>query len=61
MNSNTSNVLEHSLKIKSQSTIIENAIDLVKIISLEIKYTTKEIEEIFNSIEELNNSIIYNK
>lgn len=62
VNSNTSTVLEHSLKIKSQSTIIEesieNTIDSVKTMSTEIKDTTREMEEIFSSVDELNNSII---
>ena len=53
VNSNTSTVLEHSLKIKSQSTI-----DYVKTMSTKIKDTTRDMEEIFSSVDELNNSII---
>jgi len=59
---NTSNVLNHSKNISSQSVVLEDSIksvlNSVNNISEDVEITATAMEEIFASIDELNNSVV---
>lgn len=62
INKNTSNVLNHSKNINSQSVVLEdsirNILNSVNNISENVETTATAMEETFAAIDELNNSIV---